>query len=345
MESAGNTKLPHTCRNCGLVGHLYRDCPHPIMSFGLICYKKNKANKIEYLMIQRKDSLSFMEFIRGKYSLSNIEYIKKLLSYMTHQERKVLETASFQELWNIIWFQPHAVKHSQEYTESKIKFDSLKHGFLLKPATGTATATAANPNNNNNKGTLVLLRNLLQSTQTVYTEPEWGFPKGRRKLKEEDMDCGVREFCEESGFERGDLEVHKNLMPLEEFFYGTNNILYRHVYYLARIVKNEDKAMTINLLNPHQAREVRKAQWFSYNEVMERIRPYNTERRNLFKEAHRIIHELHGMSPSVLSVDSTEFKPQSSSIFTTEKLSNDERLRILGGSGGSIAGTGICPGV
>jgi 8-oxo-dGTP pyrophosphatase MutT (NUDIX family) len=288
------------------------------MSFGLICYRKTPSQKIEYLMIQRKDSLSFMEFIRGKYSLSNVEYIKKLLSYMTHTERKVLETATFQELWNIIWYQPHANKHSQEYTESKIKFDSLKHGFLLKSAAGAGGA----------KGTLVLLKNLLQQTQTIYTEPEWGFPKGRRKLKEEDIDCAVREFCEESGFERGDLEIHKAMKPLEEFFYGTNNILYRHVYYLARIIKNEDKVIVINPSNPHQAREVRKAQWLSYNDVMERIRPYNNERRNLFKESHRIIHEHHGLCPSALSPDSNEFKPQHANIFTTEKLSVDELQRI-----------------
>ena len=30
---------PQICRNCGINGHLYKDCIHPIMSFGIICYK------------------------------------------------------------------------------------------------------------------------------------------------------------------------------------------------------------------------------------------------------------------------------------------------------------------
>ena len=58
---------PQTCRNCGINGHLYKDCVHPIMSFGIICYKVDDMKNIKFLMIQRKDSLSFMEFIRGKY--------------------------------------------------------------------------------------------------------------------------------------------------------------------------------------------------------------------------------------------------------------------------------------
>jgi hypothetical protein len=44
-----------------------------------------KDGEINFLMIQRKDSLSFMEFIRGKYNTNDIVYIKNLIHSMTQR--------------------------------------------------------------------------------------------------------------------------------------------------------------------------------------------------------------------------------------------------------------------
>jgi len=39
------------CRNCGINGHIYKNCPHPIISFGIICYKIENNNEIKYFFI------------------------------------------------------------------------------------------------------------------------------------------------------------------------------------------------------------------------------------------------------------------------------------------------------
>jgi 8-oxo-dGTP pyrophosphatase MutT (NUDIX family) len=39
---------------------------------------------------------------------------------------------------------------------------------------------------------------MTSGTANNFLEPEWSFPKGRRKIKENDLDCAVREFCEET---------------------------------------------------------------------------------------------------------------------------------------------------
>jgi len=259
---------PQTCRNCGINGHLYKDCPRPIMSFGVICYKIVK-NEIKYIMIQRKDSLAFMEFVRGKYNSSDFHYIKQLIEYMTDSEKKMLLNNSFEYIWNYTWCQVYQsnFKQTKEYLESKLKFDYILSSNYL--------------------------RSLLFPIKTNinYLEQEWGFPKGRKKLRESDVDCAVRELCEETQLYNDDIMINKNIIPLQEIFFGTNNILYKHVYYVAKIIKDDAKILIDNTCMD-QVREIRALEWFSYKEVLNHIKHHNIERIKIFKKAHSIIKEL-----------------------------------------------------
>jgi hypothetical protein len=124
---------PQICRNCGINGHLYKDCLHPIMSFGIICYKIEQG-EIKYIMIQRKDSLSFMEFVRGKYNQNDFNYIKQLIDYMTENEKIMILENTFDSIWNYTWCQTsqHNFKHTKEYIESKSKFEYVINNINLK---------------------------------------------------------------------------------------------------------------------------------------------------------------------------------------------------------------------
>jgi 8-oxo-dGTP pyrophosphatase MutT (NUDIX family) len=260
---------PHTCRNCGHIGHLYKDCPHPITSFGIICYRINPETKeLEYLMIQRKDSLCFMEFIRGKYELKNSSYIRQLLSGMTQQERQILLCTQFEELWNHVWYQPNIPRHTTEFNQAKTKFITLKKGFYQE-----------------NK--YINMQYLIQSSTSTSVEPEWGFPKGRRRIREEDINCALREFSEETGLQSSDVKLDKSFNPYEEIFYGTNFILYRHVYYVGCIETYGPKSILVDTTNVNQAREVRSIEWFTYNEAVNHIRDHNKERKEIFKQINK----------------------------------------------------------
>jgi hypothetical protein len=67
------------CNNCGKHGHLYHQCKMPITSIGIIAFRYNKNRQnidntngvLEYLMIRRKDTLGYIDFMRGKYSVYN----------------------------------------------------------------------------------------------------------------------------------------------------------------------------------------------------------------------------------------------------------------------------------
>ena len=260
----GNTAdaKPLSCRNCGQIGHVHKDCPHPITSFGIICYRvvPDSNGTLEYLMIQRKDSLSFMEFIRGKYEVEQEDYIKVLLSAMTISERNLLMNKDFEYLWNYVWYQTAIPKQTVEYLNAKKKFD------IIKQKMGT----------------------LLNNSLSVFVDPEWGFPKGRRKIREEDVDCAIREFDEETGIGIKNIKLVKELTSFEEIFYGTNKILYRHVYYVATAEYNE-MSLLVDPHNYNQAREVRAISWLSYKDALKKIRDHNHERKNLFTEVNNKI--------------------------------------------------------
>ena len=82
------------CNNCGNRGHVFRSCPDPVISCGILfirgIYEPLKlpinSKEVSVLMVRRKDSMSYMEFIRGKYETTDNEYIKKQLSNMTIEE-------------------------------------------------------------------------------------------------------------------------------------------------------------------------------------------------------------------------------------------------------------------
>lgn len=258
-----------TCRNCGEAGHLYKDCKAPIMSFGIICFRVHRG-QIEYLMVQRKESLAFMEFIRGKYNLMDETYLRKLMSLMTPDERRMLLVTKFEDMWNTVWFQPFIPRHTLEFQDSKEKFDQLYNGYALSDDQH------------------ISLQHLLHCTTSLYPEPEWGFPKGRRRLKEHDIQCAVREFQEETTYTKDDVSLVDNT-PMEEIFFGTNQVRYRHVYYLAQCVKNSEKEIKVDPNNIHQAREIRAVKWFSFEDAIHRIRTHNKERKEIFITAHNAV--------------------------------------------------------
>ena len=90
------------CNNCGKLGHTYNQCSNPITSLGIITFNKHKK-PLKYLLICRKDSLGYVEFVRGKYPLYNKDYIQNIINEMTIQEKTNLLTKSFDEIWKLLW--------------------------------------------------------------------------------------------------------------------------------------------------------------------------------------------------------------------------------------------------
>jgi len=256
------------CGNCGKYGHVYRKCLAPIISSGIILFRKDNDN-IKYLLVQRKDTLGFVEFMRGKYNLENIKYISKLFEIMTENERLLLINSTFDSLWNKLWMKKDNKQYHNEYDSSKKKFNLLKKGIYIK----------------NN---LISLNTIHYNNKVFWYTPEWGIPKGRRNLKESNLDCAIREFEEETGLKKNQYNLIYQIEPIEELFSGSNNIRYKHIYYIAN-AKNNINNLAIDKNNFSQVSEISNINWFTFDQCMKVIRSYNIEKKNVLEKLHKIL--------------------------------------------------------
>jgi 8-oxo-dGTP pyrophosphatase MutT (NUDIX family) len=218
----------------------------------------NLKNNIKFLLIKRKHTLGFLEFIRGRYNIENIDGIIFLFKQMIPQEINNIKLLSFDQLWDEVWGDnKNKVSYQNEYIISKEKFNKLKsedNGFLN-------------------------LNFYIENVSPNWGDAEWGFPKGRRNFKESNKTCAIREFKEESGFNDNDVIILDNLGEIEEKFIGTNGINYRHVYYLAISITNKNPIVDPN--NSSQMNEIGDIGYFSYEDAIKRIRPYHIDRRKI----------------------------------------------------------------
>jgi 8-oxo-dGTP pyrophosphatase MutT (NUDIX family) len=259
------SKNNNLCNNCGKQGHLFHQCKLPITSYGVIVCRRN-GQETQFLMIRRKDSFGYIDFMRGKYSLYNMDQIQNSIDEMSVFEKERLLTESFDNLWKLLWGENCGIQYRNEELISCKKFETLKSGVLI-----------------NNE--IITLADLVSRSKTRWCETEWEFPKGRRNYQEKDLDCALREFEEETGYCKKNISVVENILPFEEIFIGTNHKSYKHKYFLAFTEDNTD------LLNGYQASEVSKLEWKSLAECLDAIRPYNLEKKQLILNINKVLQE------------------------------------------------------
>lgn len=253
------------CGNCGKIGHIYKNCKFPVMSLGIIAFKYENSS-FKYLLIRRKDTLGFVEFLRGKYNINDRNYILNLFKEMTQNEVKRILSNDFDTLWKQLWMEQSIKYFKNDYEKSKKRFNSIKNNPLIK------------------------IVDIIKDVKTFWDEPEWGFPKGRRNIRETDIDCASREFIEETGYNIEDISILKNLDPIQEQFYGSNNVEYKHIYFVAKF--NGNKKPYINQNNKDQISEISKIGWFTYEEAISMIRPYNVEKKNVLNSINNLLERI-----------------------------------------------------
>ena len=111
-----------------------------------------------------------------------------------------------------------------------------------------------------------------------------------RDLRETNLICAKREFEEETGLTKYDYEIKENIDCIDELFLGTNNIRYKHIYYIAEAKDHiDDYKFIIDKSKLHQVSEISYIKWFLFTDALNKIRNYNVEKKNALERLHNIL--------------------------------------------------------
>jgi 8-oxo-dGTP pyrophosphatase MutT (NUDIX family) len=227
----------------------------------------NIDNKyVEYLIIRRKYTIAYTCIIRGKYNEKNIRQIETMFKQMSKYEINLIKILNnFDLLWSNFWSK-YNISHRLHYLEyeiSKYKFYKCKQ---------TIEHIIYNIDNKNEMG---------------WISPEWEFPKGRKKIKERNLCCAMREFEEETGFNDNDYTIIKNIAPIYENFIGLNKKKYTYIYYIA--ISTSNKKPKLNEMDINQIKEIGDIGYYNYCDILKKIRFYHKRKINNIKNLNEFI--------------------------------------------------------
>lgn len=210
----------------------------PSMSYGLIPYNRSGKN-IHYLLIQRRDTMEYIEFIRGKYKHS---LLPTYFSLMTREERSRIMNHNFDALWADLWINKTSRSYREQYIKAKERYVADVHTHI----------------ENNDK---------------CQEHAPWGFPKGRKMYGENIVDTALREYEEETCLENKSLRLMKNKI-ISETFRGSDEKMYCFNFFLA---ESPEQNLPQRVDTPECIRqstiseEVADAKWVTYEEGMKML--------------------------------------------------------------------------
>lgn len=247
------------CSNCGHKGHYQKDCAEPKISIGIICFRYNiNTQKLEFLLIRRKFTFAYTDFIRGNYETAELGDI---ISRITPTERDhILAVRDIKTFWDEIWTSSDFIteKFRRDYLIAVQKFNDLLVG----------------PNS---------LEQLFEKYPPLFETPSWEFPKGKRDVpNESNVRCACREFYEETDIESDQYEILFDCPPVVEEFTGNNGVDYKYIYFVGQC---HDLSLEprINPDNLHQLHEIGDIGWFEWDMVKKKIRPKMVEDQQVFE--------------------------------------------------------------
>lgn len=198
------------------------------VSHGLILTRYGEKG-IEFLLVHRRTTYAFSDIVLGHYPRSMPDsQVAQYLVDMTMDELLALYTLDYTVMWRRIF---------TDYPVDIKKKKKFMSNFQLR------------------------IRSIMKGIEPT-GRPVWEPPKGRRLSNEEDHQCAVREFMEETNI---GLESYQIIPGSIVTSWTARNRVYKVIYYVA--LARDSLRLRSAVVDACRAGEVDECRWFRISEL------------------------------------------------------------------------------
>jgi 8-oxo-dGTP pyrophosphatase MutT (NUDIX family) len=196
-------------------------------SYGILCTRYNlKTDKIEFLLVQRRCTFFYTEFLFRNSYKNNDNILMYLLNNMTHEEKMDILSMDFGQMWYRVWF----INPESPYIPDNLKLPKDRYDKYLICK------------NNFYKNFMIdggkKLKTMISKSQNAGSL--WEIPKGRKcNPQEKELNCAIREFEEETNIRRDEYRILDE-DPITTIV-TSMNVKYISEYYIALLLEPYDK--------------------------------------------------------------------------------------------------------
>ncbi len=286
----------YKCKNCNQNTHNIASCPQPIKSYGIACYKppSTRDGSGSILLVRRKHSIDFIDFLRGEYfdiqtqRIHNLSQLTEQFRKMTHEEHRVLVSMKqFSTICDYANLYCHGSRQlNSQYINAFDIFNRISIGIKFPihyqcNAFRPIVQQQLQPIRQTITKNILTLDSLLLNNPAEYDYPEYSVPKGRKDSGETDLSAAFREFKEETGIDTTHISLcmSESKLPISytETYKGSNDRLYQSIIYVATINKPD---ITLQ----HTCDEIGAISWVKQPDLKYIIRPYHTKRIEILND-------------------------------------------------------------
>jgi 8-oxo-dGTP pyrophosphatase MutT (NUDIX family) len=231
--------------------------------------KRTHVRKPQILLVQKRYTYQFIEFVLGRYNNNDNSRLHYLFSHMTPTEKMDILTFNFDLLWSKLWFgsdSPGGVVVDESFVGKSNLYNRLwattstntlylRYKFKFETLMHTPTPQC--------RESMIRIRNLIYNSKNA--AQLWEIPKGRCKMGESELSCALREFIEETSLGIDQIQLRLDIPAVKEIF-RDDGVEYNNTYYIAQVLST----MTypdIRFRSGVQTFEVDNVRWMSRDDI------------------------------------------------------------------------------